>query len=84
MPVIDGLPVAEAVRQVARRAPGPGPEDPVDHHPVIIPPVPLAGMLRQQRLQPRPFRITEIMPPQSFLIHGLIKSEPTDKICMTP
>ena len=39
MPVIDGLPVPEALRQVPPRAPRPGPEeDPVDHRPVIGPP----------------------------------------------
>src|SRR6516162_1842188 len=81
MPVIDRLPVAEAFRQVAPRAPGPGPEeDPVDHQPVIIPPVPLPRMPRQQRLQPRPFHITEVMPPQPFLIHGAIQAETTYKI----
>src|ERR1700722_1178038 len=34
MPVIDGLPVPEALRQVSPRAARPGPEEnPVDHHP---------------------------------------------------
>ena len=37
-------------------------------------------MPRQQRLQPRPFRITEVMPPQPFLIHGAIQAETTYKI----
>jgi len=58
------LPVAEAFRQVAPRAAGPGPEeDPVDHQPVIIPAVLQPRMPRQQRLQPCPLRITEVMPP---------------------
>src|SRR6516225_10503060 len=78
MPVIDGLPVPEPLRQVPPRVARTGPvEDPVDHQPVIIPPVPLPRMPRQQRLQPRPFRITEVMPPQPFLIHGAIKAETT-------
>ena len=47
MPVIDGLPVPEPLRQIPPRAPRPGPEeDPVDHQPVIIPPVPLPRMRR--------------------------------------
>ena len=80
-PVIDGLPVPEPLRQVPPRAPDPGPEeDPVDHQPVIIPPVSLPRMPGQQRLQPRPFRITEVMPPQPFLIHGTIQAETTYKI----
>ena len=52
-------------------------EDPVDHQPVIIPPVPLPRMSRQQRLQPRPLTITEIMPLQPILIHRAIKAETT-------
>ena len=47
---------------------------------MIIPPVSLPRMPRQQRLQPRPFRITEVMPPQPFLIHGAIQAETTYKI----
>jgi hypothetical protein len=69
MPVADGLPVPEPLRQIPPRAPRPDPaEHPVDHHPVIIPPVPLPGMSRQQRLQPRPLRIAEIMPIQPVIM----------------
>src|SRR5262245_64176216 len=76
MPVIDGLPVPEPLRQVPPRAPGPGPEeDSVDHQPVIISPVPLPRVPRQERLQPRPLRITEIMPLQPVLIHDAIQAE---------
>ena len=50
-------------------------EHPVDHHPVIIPPVPLPGMSRQQRPQPRPLRIAEIMPIQPVIIHSEIQAE---------
>jgi hypothetical protein len=77
----DGLPVPEPFRQVAPRVPSPGAEqDPVDHQPVIVPPVSLPRMAGQRRLQPRPFRITEVMPPQPFLIHGAIETETTYKI----
>ncbi|MGH3422784.1 MAG: hypothetical protein ACRDOD_24695, partial [Streptosporangiaceae bacterium] len=60
----------EPLRQVAPRSPGPGPEeDPVDHQPVIIPPVSLPRMRRQQRLQPRPFTIRQIVPYQPVPVH---------------
>src|ERR1700746_3830831 len=81
MPVIHGLPVPEPLRQIPPRAPRPGPEeDPVDHQPVIIPPMPLPRMSRQQRLQPRPFRITQVMPFQPVIIHGAIQAETPIKI----
>jgi hypothetical protein len=48
MPVIHRLLIPEACRQVPPRAPGPGPEeDPVNHEPVIMPPVSLPRMPRQ-------------------------------------
>ena len=76
MPVINGFPVPESVRQIPPRAPGPGPvEDPVDHQPVIIPPVPLPRMTRQQRFQPHPLAISQIMPLQPILIHRPIQPE---------
>ena len=78
MPVIDGLPVPEPLRQIPPRAPRPDPaEHSVDHQPVIIPPVPLPRMTRQQRLQLHPLRITEIMPLQPVIIHGAIQAEMT-------
>ena len=59
----------------------PGPvEDPVDHQPVIIPPVPLPRMTRQQRLQPHPLRIGQIMPFQPVIIHGAIQPKRPMKI----
>jgi hypothetical protein len=54
MPVIDGLPVPEALRQVPPRAARPGTEeDPVDHRPVITPPAALPGIGGQERPQPQ-------------------------------
>jgi hypothetical protein len=80
MPVIDGLPVPIATRQIPPRAPGPSPpQHPVDHRAVIGPaPTPTRRAIRQQRRQPSPFPISQIMtikhtddlpdPPQE--IHG--------------
>ena len=42
---------------------------------VIIPPVPLPRMSRQQRLQPRPLRITKVMPLQPVIIHNASQAE---------
>ena len=76
MPVIDGLPVPEPLRQIPPRAARPGPEqDPINHQPVIIPPVPLPRMSRHQRLQPRPLRITKLMPFQPVIVHGISQAE---------
>src|SRR5258708_27791065 len=62
MPVIDGLPVPEPLRQIPPRAPSPGPEEnPVDHHPVIRPPAALPRISRQERPQPLPLLISQIM-----------------------
>jgi hypothetical protein len=44
-------------------------EHPIDHQPVIIPPVPLPRMSRQQPLQPRPFLIGQVMTPKPVIIH---------------
>src|SRR6266571_2296850 len=56
------------------RAPGPdAEEDSVQEQPVIIPPVPLPPMSRRQWLQPRPLRISQVMPFQPFLIHEEIQ-----------
>src|SRR5271165_2030629 len=67
MPVIHGLPVPEALRQVPPRAPCPGPEeDPVDHRPVIGPPA--AALLRagrQEHPKALPFLIGQVMTIQS-------------------
>jgi len=47
-------------------------KDPVDHQPVIIPPVPLPRMPRQQRLQPHPLVICQVVPLQPVIIHDAI------------
>ncbi len=76
MPVIDRLPVPGPLRQIPPRAPHPGTgKDAVHHQPVIISPVPLPRMSGQQRRQPRPFRIGQVMPLQPVLIHGPIQPE---------
>ena len=63
MPVIDGLPVPVATGQIPPRATRPRPpQHPVDHRPVIGPaPTPTRRAIRQQRLQPSPFPISQIM-----------------------
>src|SRR5438270_11518018 len=63
MPVVDGLPIPIATGQIPPRAASPAPpEHPVDHHPVIGPaPTPTRRAIRQQRLQPSPFLISQIM-----------------------
>jgi hypothetical protein len=80
MSVIDGFPVPVATRQIPPRAPGPSPpQHPVDHRPVIGPAsTPTRHAIRQQRRQPSPLPISQIMtikhtddlpdPPQE--IHG--------------
>jgi len=63
MPVVDGLPVPELGRQItpSHTAPGP-PEHAVDHGAVIGPPATTtSSRVRQQRLQPSPFLIGQIM-----------------------
>ena len=94
MPVIDGLPVPEALRQVPPRAARPGPEeDPVDHRPVIGPPA--AAPLRaggQEHPQALPFLIGQVMAIQSIKhrpdlqdstskIHG---TRPSRADCVSP
>jgi hypothetical protein len=85
MPPIDGAPVPEPRGQVPPRAPGPGPEqDPLDHHPVVIPAMPLPRMRRQQRRQPAPLLIGQGMTIQQ-IIH-LERSTPAQAqdLCDTP
>src|ERR1019366_2153899 len=58
MPVIDRLPVPEALGQVPPRAPCPGAEeDPVDHHPVIRPAATPRRISEQKHPQTPPFLI---------------------------
>src|SRR3954469_24962230 len=63
MPVVDGLPVPVLAGQVAPGCTGPGPpEHSVDHLPVIDPSATPAGRtVRQQRLQPGPFGVRQVM-----------------------
>jgi len=68
MPPIDSAPVPKLRRQVPPRAPRPGPEqDPLDHHPVVIPAMPLPRMRRQQRPQPVPLHIRQGMTIQQII-----------------
>jgi Resolvase, N terminal domain len=67
MPVIDRLPVPEALRQVPPRAPCPGPEeDPVDHRPVIGPPAAPRRIRRQEHPKTLPFLIGQVMAIQAI------------------
>src|SRR5450755_4032612 len=67
MPIIDGLPIPEALRQVPPRAARPGTEeDPVDHRPVIGPPAALPRTGGQERPQPLPLLISQVMAFQSL------------------
>lgn len=64
MPLVDGLPTAETLRQVTPRQPGADPEqDPVDHLPVVAPPSAPGTGLRQMRFKPYPLVIRQITPP---------------------
>jgi hypothetical protein len=83
MPAVDGLPVPEPLRQIPTRHPAGPEQDPVEHQPVIIPPVPLPRMSWQQRLEPRPLRVTQVMPPQPVIIHGTTQAETPAKIYET-
>src|SRR5262249_17700416 len=70
MPVVRGLPVAVPGRQVAPHSARPRPmEDPVDHRPVIIPPRPVHVLRRQQRHQPHPLLISQVVTLQTLFVH---------------
>src|SRR5512135_3913403 len=70
MPVIDRLPVPEPLRQVPPWAARPGPEEnPVDHRPVSCPPATLPRISGEQRPQPLPLLIGQIMTIQSIQHH---------------
>src|SRR6266576_149236 len=84
MPVVHGLPVPVLSGQVTPRAPRPGAEeDPVDHRAVVVPPMPPPRVSRQQRPQPRPLLITQIMPIQPIISHSTISAETATKIYET-
>jgi hypothetical protein len=80
MPVVDGLPVPILGWQVPPRQPAPGPpEHSIEHRTVIgPPPTLLQGLVGQQRLQPSPLRVGQIMaiehgldlPHPAVMIHG--------------
>src|SRR5215207_10043461 len=77
MPVVDGLPTPERGRHVPPRNATTGPpEHPVEDRAVIGPP-PTArrGLVRQQRLQPGPFLVGQIMTMQhqKDLLHPALK-----------
>jgi hypothetical protein len=60
--------VPEARRQIPPRAARPGAEEnPVDHRAVVVPPVPLPRMRRQQRRQARPLLISQVVPIQAII-----------------
>src|SRR3954463_6132672 len=63
MPPVQRSEVPVAGRNIPPWRPGPGPpQDPADHLPVIVPPAPAARRpVRQQRLQPDPLRISQIV-----------------------
>src|SRR5512140_1381923 len=63
MPSIDGFPVPVAGRKITPGSTSPGPpQTRVDDQPVIHPPAATPRRpVRQQRLQPRPFLIGQIM-----------------------
>src|SRR3954470_13098449 len=63
MPPVQGSAVPVAGRNTPPWRPGPGPpQDPVDHLPVIVPTAAAARRpVRQQRLQPDPLRISQIV-----------------------
>src|SRR3954454_17505103 len=87
MPVVDGLPVPVVRWDVAPRQPAAGPpEHPVDHRPVIGPTTtPLRLLAGQQRLQPGPFLIGQIVSIEHplGLPHPLIKIRGTRSNGMT-
>src|SRR3954451_12908672 len=63
MPPVQGSEAPLAGRNIPPWRPGPGPpQDPVDHLPVIVPTAAAARRpVRQQRLQPDPLRISQIV-----------------------
>src|SRR3954466_9781920 len=63
MPVVDGLPRPERRRHIPPRHTTPRPpEHPVEHRAVVAPPpTPTRGLIRQQRLQPSPLLIGQVM-----------------------
>src|SRR4249919_2417664 len=80
MPIIDGLPVPEPLRQITPRAPRPGPEeDPVNHPPMIRPPATAWRIGRQEHPQALPLLISQIMTIQ-LIKHHTDLHDPAAKI----
>src|SRR5512144_512046 len=69
MPVVDGLPRAVPLGQIRPWAAGPDlMQHPVDHPAVLGPPPPLPNINRQQRRQPGPLLVGQLMTPQPLVI----------------
>src|SRR4051795_4210421 len=98
MPVVHGLPRPERRRHIPPRDTTPGPpEHPVEHHAVIgPPPTPTRSLTGQQRFQPRPFLVGQIMtmqhetdlPHPALMIRGTRSSpvhadQPSPSSCRT-
>jgi hypothetical protein len=80
MPVIDRLPVPEALRQVPPRAARPGAEeDPVEHRPVISPPAAARRISGQQHPKTLPLLLGQVMAIQSIK-HCTDLHDPATKI----
>lgn len=82
-PVMNGLPVPMAGRQVTPGDVGPDPEEhPVDHRSMIGPPAALPRVGRQQGLQPFPLGISQIMTIQAIFhwtdLHQNATEDPPD------
>src|SRR5438876_9193851 len=93
MPVIDGLPVPEPLRQIAPRAPSPGPEeDPVNYLPVIGPSATARRISGQEPPQAVPLLISQIMAIQQIKHHTdlhdpavkIHRTRPSVKPCHRP
>src|ERR1700710_1982799 len=90
MPVVDGLPRPERRRHVPPRDTTSGsPEHPVEHHAVIRPPpTPTRSLIGQQRFQPGPFLVSQVMtvqhekalPHPALMIRGT-RSKPPAAAC---
>src|SRR3954463_6290935 len=87
MPVVDGLPRPERRRHIPPRHTTPRPpEHPVEHRAVVgPPPTPTRGLIRQQRLQPSPLLIGQVMTMQHTkdLPHPALKIRGTRSSPMT-
>src|SRR6185312_7354852 len=78
MPGVDALPVPVRARHIPPRRPRSGaPQHPVDHLAVVAPPAtPTRRPIGQQRLQPCPLRVGQVMP----IMHRRCLPDPSPKI----